>query len=215
MSAGEDVGAAIRRRLDTKYAAREVGLANTRQAIRRCANAIRACHRADHEQADALLGEARELLDVAESALAAHPDVYYAGFLQDGQKEYAEARITRAIVAGQPPPGPGETGVPDVPWLGGLAEAIGALRRHTLDRLRAGDVASAGQVFATMDELHGLLTELDFPDAMTSGLRRLTDVARAIVERTRGDLTLSVVQRDLAAALRRDGAAAPATGGPK
>jgi translin len=204
MSGWEDVGEGIRRRLDDKYGAREVGLSNTRQAIRRCANATRACHRAEYERADALLAEARELLDVAESALAAHPDVYYAGFLQDGQKEYAEARITRAIVAGQPPPGPEETGVPDVPWLGGLAEAIGELRRHALDKLRAGDVASATQVFATMDELHGLLTELDFPDAMTSGLRRATDVARSIVERTRGDLTLSAVQRDLADALRRD-----------
>jgi translin len=204
MSSLEAVGAAIRRRLDAKYAAREVGLANTRQAVRRCANAVRACHRAEFDRADALIAEARALLDVAESSLAAHPDVYYAGFLQDGQKEYAEARITRAIVAGQPPPGPQEAGVPDVPWLGGLADTIGELRRHTLDLLRAGQVAEAAQVFATMDELHGLLVEIDFPDAMTAGLRRVTDVARSIVERTRGDLTLSVVQRDLAEALRAD-----------
>jgi len=204
MSTLDEVGAGIRRRLDAKYAAREVGLLNTRQAIRRCANAIRACHRTEFERADQLIAEARELLDVAESALAAHPDVYYAGFLQDGQKEYAEARITRAIVAGGPLPGPEEAGVADVPWLGGLADAIGELRRHTLDQLRAGEVGQATKVFATMDELHGLLAEIDFPDAMTSGLRRLTDVARSIVERTRGDLTLTAVQRDLAEALRSD-----------
>ena len=204
MSSLEEIGAGIRRRLDTKYAAREIGLVNTRQAIRRCANAIRACHRAEYERADALIAEARELLDVAESALAAHPDVYYAGFLQDAQKEFAEARITRAIVAGGRAPGPQETGVPDVPWLGGLADAVGELRRHTLDRLRGGQVTEAEQVFSTMDELHGLLVGIDFPDAMTSGLRRVTDVARAIVERTRGDLTLTSVQHDLAEALRAD-----------
>jgi translin len=204
MSTAEEVGAGIRRRLDAKYAAREVGLVNARQAIRRCANAIRACHRAELDRADQLIAEARELLDVAESTLAAHPDVYYSGFLQDGQKEYAEARITRAIVAGEELPGPEQAGVPDVPWLGGLADAIGELRRHTLDQLRAGEVGQATRVFATMDELQGLLAEIDFPDAMTSGLRRVTDVARSIVERTRGDLTLSAVQRDLAEALRTD-----------
>jgi translin len=198
----EAVGAAVARRLDAKFAAREVGLANARQAVRRCANAVRACHRSEFERADALVAEARELLDVAESALAPYPDVYYTGFLQDAQKEYAEACLTRAIVAGQPLPGPDQAGVPDVPWLGGLADAIGELRRHTLDLLRAGQVARAAEVFATMDELQGLLAGIDYPDAMTGGLRRLTDVARSIVERTRGDLTLSAVQRDLAEALR-------------
>ena len=200
----EAVGAAVTRRLDAKFAAREVGLANARQATRRCANAVRACHRSELERADALIAEARELLDGAESALAPHPDVYYTGFVQDAQKEYAEAVLTRAIVAGQALPGPDGMGVPDVPWLGGLADAIGELRRHTLDLLRAGQVARATEVFATMDELQGLLAGIDYPDAMTGGLRRLTDVARSIVERTRGDLTLSAVQRDLADALRAD-----------
>ena len=200
----ETLSAAIRRRLEAKHAAREIGLANTRQVIRRCANAIRASHRGELATADHLLDEARELLNVAEAALAAHPDIYYAGFLQDAQKEYAEARATRALIAGEPLPGPEDLGVGDVPYLNGLAETVGELRRHLLDVLRAGDGARAAAVFAAMDEIYALLAEIDYPDAMTAGLRRSTDVARSILERTRGDLTLTVVQRDLADALRSD-----------
>jgi translin len=195
---------AVRRRLEAKFAARETGLANARQAIRRCANAIRASHRGEMDRADRLMDEARELLDIAEASLAAHPDVYYAGFLQDAQKEYAEARVTRSVIDGQPPPGPEDLGVGDIPYLNGLAEAVGELRRHLLDRLRAGDSARASEVFAAMDELHGMLVDIDYPDAMTAGLRRSTDVARSILERTRGDLTLTLVQRDLAHALGTD-----------
>jgi translin len=199
----DDVRQSVGARLDAKHRAREVGLSNARQAIRRCANAIRAVHRGDRKAADALLVEARELLDVAEATLAAHPDVYYAGFLQDAQKEYAEAQATRALVTGEPLPPPEDVGVGDAPYLNGLAEAVGELRRHLLDVLRAGDVARAGELFEAMEEIHAVLVDLDFPDAMTGGLRRSTDVARAIIERTRSDLTLTVIQRDLADALRR------------
>jgi translin len=199
----DDVRQSVGARLDAKHRAREVGLSNARQAIRRCANAIRAVHRGDRKAADALLVEARELLGVAEATLAAHPDVYYAGFLQDAQKEYAEAQATRALVTGEPLPPPEDVGVGDAPYLNGLAEAVGELRRHLLDVLRAGDVARAGELFEAMEEIHAVLVDLDFPDAMTGGLRRSTDVARAIIERTRSDLTLTVIQRDLADALRR------------
>jgi translin len=193
----------VQARLEAKNRAREAAIASTRQAVRRAANAIRSVHRGEVEVADRLLLEARELLDVAESVLAAHPDVYYAGFLQDAQKEYAEARATQALVAGASPPAPEDLGVGDAPYLNGLAEAIGELRRHLLDVLRAGDVARAGRLFEEMEEIHSLLADVDQPDAITGGLRRSTDVARAIIERTRGDLTLTATQRDLTDALRQ------------
>ena len=174
MSVGE-AAAGLRARLDAKHRAREVGLRNARQAVRCSANAIR----------------------------AAHPDVLYAGFLQDAEKEYAEALATRALVAGDPVPPPEDVGVGDVPYLNGLAETVGELRRHLLDVLRAGDVARASALFAAMEEIHALLADLDYPDAITGNLRRSTDVARSIIERTRSDLTLTVIQRDLADALRR------------
>ena len=198
----DDVRHGVQVRLEAKHRAREVGLGNARQAIRRCANAIRAVHRGELELAGRLLLEARELLDVAEATLAAHPDVYYAGFLQDAQKEYAEALATRALVAGDRLPPPEDVGVGDAPYLNGLAETIGELRRHLLDVLRAGDVPRATALFGAMEEIHALLADLDYPDAITGNLRRSTDVARAIIERTRSDLTLTVIQRDLADALR-------------
>jgi translin len=197
--------AGVQARFEAKSRARDAALARGRQAVRRAANAIRAAHRGDLEAADRLLVEARELLDIAESLLAAHPDVYYAGFLQDAQKEYAEARATRALVGGQPLPAPEEVEVGDAPYLNGLAETIGELRRHLLDVLRAGDVARANRLFGAMEEIHSLLADVDYPDAITGGLRRSTDVARAVIERTRSDLTLTTIQRDLADALRRDG----------
>lgn len=193
----------VQARLDAKSRAREAAIANTRQVVRRAANAIRSVHRGELEAADRLLVEARELLDVAESVLAAYPDVYYAGFLHDAQKEYAEARATRALVAGEELPVPEDVGVGDAPYLNGLAETIGELRRHLLDVLRAGDVGRAIELFEAMEEIHSLLADVDQPDAITGGLRRSTDVARSVIERTRSDLTLTVVQRDLADALRR------------
>jgi translin len=205
MNQVDQARAGVQARFEAKSRARDAALASARQAVRRSANAIRAAHRGDLEAADRLLVEARELLDIAESLLAAHPDVYYAGFLQDAQKEYAEARATRALVGGQPLPGPEEVEVGDAPYLNGLAETIGELRRHVLDVLRAGDVPRANRLFGAMEEIHSLLADVDYPDAITGGLRRSTDVARAVIERTRSDLTLTTIQRDLADALRRDG----------
>jgi translin len=200
----DEVRQAVAARLDAKHRARETGLANARLATRRCANAIRAVHRGERETADRLLVEARELLDVAEATLAAHPDVYYAGFVQDAQKEYAEGLATRALVAGEPLPSPEDVGVGDAPYLNGLAEAVGELRRHLLDVLRAGDVARAGELFGAMEEIHAVLVDVDYPDAMTGGLRRSTDVARAIIERTRSDLTLTVIQLRATQALSKE-----------
>jgi translin len=204
MNQVDQARAGVQARFEAKSRARDAALARARQAVRRSANAIRAAHRGDLEAADRLLVEARELLDIAESLLAAHPDVYYAGFLQDAQKEYAEARATRALVGGQPLPAPEEVEVGDAPYLNGLAETIGELRRHVLDVLRAGDVPRANRLFGAMEEIHSLLADVDYPDAITGGLRRSTDVARAVIERTRSDLTLTTIQRDLADALRRD-----------
>ena len=202
MSLGE-AAAGLRARLDAKHRAREVGIRNARQAVRCSANAIRAAHRSELERAGELLAEARELLEVASSVLAAHPDVLYAGFLQDAQKEYAEARLTEALVTDAELPGPDELEVGMAPYLNGMAESIGEGRRAILDLLRQGRVDEAERILGAMDEMHHVLASIDFPDAITGNLRRSTDAARAIMERTRGDLSVTVVQRDLREALER------------
>jgi translin len=187
----------IRKRLDAKTEAREKGLPSSRKAIRFCANAIRAVHRGEMDVAEQLMAQAKLALDEARAAMGPFPDIYYAGFLQDAEKEYAEARATHALISGVPVPGPQDLDVGDAPYLNGLAEAIGELRRHLLDVMRHGELERGETLLAAMDDIYYVLVSMDYPDAMTGGLRRSTDVARSIIERTRGDLSLTLVQRQL------------------
>jgi translin len=180
-----------------KHQARERALPLCREALRHSANAVRAVHREDFPQAESLIARARDLLNEAKEGLRDHRDIYYAGFVHDAQKEYAEACVTLAVVAGRPLPTPEALAVELSAYLNGLGEAVGELRRHLLDRLRAGDVEHCEGILVAMDDVYGVLVTMDYPDAMTGGLRRTTDAVRGILERTRGDLTVSVRQREL------------------
>ena len=187
----------VRAELDSKYSARELALKHSRPIIRGSANAIRSIHRGDVEAARALLGEVRELIAEAEESLVGHEDIYHAGFFYDAVKEYAEAELTMALLSGEALPTPSDLGIHAVPYLKGLGEAVGEQRRRLLDLLRKGDLDAAEAVFGDMEVIHDLLTSLDYPDGMTSGLRRTTDVARSLIERSRADLTSTVVQERL------------------
>lgn len=144
-----------------------------------------------------LRAQAKAALDRAREAMGPFPDIYYAGYLQDAEKEYAEAWATAALIEGTPIPGPEDLTVGDAPYLNGLAEAIGELRRHLLDLMRHGQLARGEELLGAMDEIYYILTSMDYPDALTGGLRRSTDVARSIMERTRGDMTIALVQGKL------------------
>jgi translin len=165
-----------------------------REAIRFSANAIRAVHRHDSRGArpriKAGAGGGRE-------AVSGHPDIFHAGFVHDAQKEFAEASITLALIAGDDLPTPAALDVELPAYLNGMGEAVGELRRHLLDTLRGGDVDQCEEWLRAMDEMYSVLVTVDYPDAMTGGLRRTTDSVRGILEKTRGDLTLSVQQRRL------------------
>ncbi|MGH2787318.1 MAG: haloacid dehalogenase [Actinomycetota bacterium] len=191
----------IRAELDARTAARERGLAASRSAIRACGNAIRALHRHETERATKLLDQAQSHVDGARSALTDYGDLLHAGFVHDAEKELAEARITFALVTGQGVPGPDDLGIPSTAYLKGMAESIGELRRHILDLMRHGELDRCEELLDAMDEMYYVLVSMDYPDGITFGLRRLTDVARSIIERTRGDFTTSVVQGSLRAAL--------------
>ena len=198
-----DVGSQLRDELDSKTSARELGLAASRRGIRACGNAIRALHRYEGENASALLKEARAELDAARDSLSGHTDMLYAGFVHDAEKEYAEACITQGLVTSGELPAPEEVGVTSQAYLKGMAEAIGELRRHILDLMRRGELKRCEELLASMDDIYYLLVSMDYPDGITFGLRRLTDVARSIIERTRGDYTTSTIQSGLRDALER------------
>jgi translin len=197
----DDLARDLQSRFDAKVAAREQALPAARRSIRASANAIRAVHRAELELADELIAASRAALDDGLAAVASHPDVRFAGYLQDAEKEYAEARVTRALVAEDPLPGPEEIGVGDAPYLNGVAEAIGEGRRHILDLLRAGDVERAKATLDVLEDLYGVLVTMDYPDASTLNLRRSTDVARSLIEKTRGDLAIAAMQHGIERAL--------------
>ncbi|HEX8598405.1 MAG TPA: haloacid dehalogenase [Chloroflexia bacterium] len=200
------VGEQVIRALETKYQARERALAGSRATIRNCAHSIRASHRGELDNARNLIGEAGGLVaSTREDLMREHPDIYWTGYVQDAQKEYAEANIVYAVIAGEDIPTPEQLGVEPAAYLNGLGEAAGEMRRFVLDRIRHGEAERCEQVLNTMEDIYSLLVTVDFPDAITNGLRRTTDMVRGVLERTRGDVTFALQQRQLTEALARAG----------
>lgn len=198
------LGEEFQRRFEEKTAAREKALVAARRSIRFSANAIRAVHRGELDQAHELMEQSRQAIEAGREAVARdHPDVYFAGFLQDAQKEYSEARLTEAVVTGTDLPKPEDLGVELAPYLNGMGESIGEGRRAILDLLRKGEIEESERILTAMEDMYYLLVSIDYPDAITGHLRRTTDIARSIMEKTRGDLSLSLVQRGLRDALER------------
>ncbi|HYH50111.1 MAG TPA: haloacid dehalogenase [Acidimicrobiia bacterium] len=184
--------------LESKHKARETTLAACRRTIQACAASIRAVHREQFDVAEDLSAQAASHLSEAMAAVEQHADIRHAGFVHDAAKEYAEARMTLAFVRGDPLPRPDELpGVEVQAYLNGMAEAASELRRYILDLLRRGRPERGEELLGYMDEVYSLLVTIDFPDAMTGGLRRTTDALRGVLERTRGDLTMTLLQSRL------------------
>jgi len=190
-------GREAQRHLGFKHAARELALPKSRAAIRFCANCIRATHRQEYKVAAELLERASVLLSEMAEDLRDHQDIFYAGFVQDAQKEYAEAASFMALTQNRPLPLASDLSIDWAPYLNGLGEAVGELRRYVLDQLRRGNLDNCEAFLRYMDDIYSLLITIDFPDAITGGLRRTTDAARGILEKTRGDLTIAVGQAQL------------------
>ena len=196
----ESITEQIRWDFDARTAARDKALATARQLTRACSLAIRAAHRLETDTSTLLsagamagqLSEARSLADALRAELHGYPDLFHAGYTQDALKEFVEANATCALIQNQSLPTPEELGVGGATYLNGLAEVVGELRRRTLDILRHGYSQEAERLLGLMDDIYGVLVSMDYPDAITMGLRRQTDVARSIIEKTRGDITFSL-----------------------
>ncbi len=184
----------IRATLSGRDAAREKVLPLCRDCIRHCGNAIRAVHRQELDEARSLLESARGRLEEAAVAVSAEADLARAGYVRDAQKEFTEGNVVLALVTGQRLPNPEELRVDPVSYLHGLGDAVGELRRYLLDSMRKGDLSRGEEFLAAMDDIYNVLVTIDFPDALTGGLRRATDMVRGLLERTRSDLTLAIRQ---------------------
>jgi translin len=197
------IGERIRAVLISKNAARDKAVNQSRDLIRLCSLAIRASHRDQWDDAERLLGDARRIADEMISAVRPFPDLFHSGYTQDALKEFAEAHITLALARERGFPSPEDIGVEYAAYLNGLAEAAGELRRRTLDQIRGGHTESSERLLAHMDSIYDLLVTMDFPDAITGGLRRNTDLVRGVLERTRADVTISFRDTQLRAAIER------------
>ena len=199
----ENIADRIRQKFDVRTAMRDQALSQARQLTRACSLAIRAVHRDDKGTMETQLTTARTLADKIRGELASHADLYYAGYTQDALKEFVEANVTCALIQNRPLQTPEELGVEDATYLNGLAEVVGELRRRTLDILRHGYSQEAERLLNYMDEIYSVLVTMDYPDAITNGLRRQTDLARGIIEKTRGDVTFSLRGEHLTQAIRQ------------
>jgi translin len=203
------IAESLRADMDRRNSAREAVLRLSREVVRAAANTIRAVHR--HEFADAAqaLAHTRRLGRDMVSHADPYPEIMGAGYVHDSLKEVVEAAYVLALAEESALPSREELDVPTAAYLNGIAEAASELRRHVLDLMRAGDMANAERLLRAMDDIYDLLVTFDYPDALTHGLRRTTDALRAVLERTRGDLTNALVQESLRAALL---AASPRSG---
>jgi translin len=188
----ESIAEHIRQEFDARTSSRDQALAQARQLTRACSLAIRALHRDETDVMQQQLTEARRLAELLNGGLEQHPDLYYAGYTQDALKEFVEANVTCALILNQPLQAPDDLGVTASTYLNGLAEVVGELRRRTLDILRHGYSQEAERLLTIMDDIYSVLVTMDYPDAITNGLRRQTDLARGIIEKTRGDVTFSL-----------------------
>jgi len=193
----------IRADFERRTRIRDEALAQARQLTRFSAMAIRAIHREEDEEAQSQLAEAKELVLKMRADLEKDPDLYFSGYCQDAIKEYVEANITVALIKGRDLPSPQELGAEYPAYLGGLTETLGELRRRCMDLLRPGYSHEVERLLNWMDEIFAQLVTMDFPDAITDGLRRKTDLARGIIERTRADITVSFRQSELEEALKK------------
>lgn len=193
----ETIAERIRQSFEARNAARDRALAQARTLIRHSAHAIRAIHRDEHDLARDELQAARELVKELKDNLAGYPDLYHAGYTQDALKEFAEASLVYTFLSNEKLPDPQELGVEEATYLQGLAEAAGELRRRCLDILRHGHSSEAERLLSQMDDIYAVLITMDYPEAITGGLRRLTDIVRGVTERTRGDMTISLRQAKL------------------
>ena len=203
MNEFNEIVESTRKIFDERTKVRDAALVQARQLTRLSALTIRAIHRDDIDEAHGLLNDAHLLVLTMQRDLAAYPDLYYAGYTQDAIKEFAEASLTCALIENRHLPRPEELGIEHATYVNGMAETIGELRRKCLDILRQGYSVEAERLLNTMDEIYNFLVTLDYPDAITNGLRRQTDLVRGIIERTRADLTLSLREQHLQEALQR------------
>ena len=196
-----EIGTAVINELAERNSDREQALSVSREVIRLSANAIRAVHRGEFDDAKELIKKGDARLRDADHIRGSSPSIFNAGFMNDARKEFTEANVTLAVISGADIPSISDLKVDAAAYINGMAEVIGELRRFILDALRRDAIEGCQEFMDIMDEMYGVLVTIDFPEGVTSGLRHNTDAMRGVLERTRGDLTMALRQHSLEARL--------------
>ncbi|AKB69819.1 translin family protein [Methanosarcina mazei] len=202
----EEISSHIRENLEVKDRIREDGLKISREIVRECRTASFALHGKDFEKAGKSIEAAGNSLKKLVARFEGHADIYHAGFVEHAQQEYSEVAVLYRLLKDegktQDFPSPDELGVEYAAYLNGLGDVVGELRRHILDLIRAEAFEKAEVFLGIMENIHATLMEFDYPDAITGGLRRKTDVSRSLIEKTRGDVVNSIQQKKLEVAMK-------------
>ena len=176
---------------------REQSLTTSREIVRECSKSIRNIHRNDEVSAKEHIENARKKLENLKSITSDVSEISYAGYVLDAEREFVEAVMFYTFeVSGYIEPF-NNFNVHPSSYIQGIGDTIGEWRRKALDHLRNLDIKKAETYLAIMEEGMGTLNELDYPDALTGGLRRYADNARSIIERTRSDITNAFINESL------------------
>lgn len=200
----EEISSRIRENFEAKDSIREEGLKISREVVRECRTASFALHGQDFEKANKSIKTAGQALEKLEVLFEGHADIYHAGFVEHAQQEYSEVSVLRSLLKeeGEKLPSPEELRVEYAAYLNGLGDVVGELRRHVLDLIRKESFEKAEVFLGIMENIHAVLMDFDYPDAITGGLRRKTDVSRSLIEKTRGDVVNAIGQKKLETAMR-------------
>ncbi|MBW6518259.1 MAG: translin family protein [ANME-2 cluster archaeon] len=186
------ISARLFEHFEVKDIAREHALKLSRTVVRLSSSAIKSIHRKQFDQAKDIIVEAGTINTEIKSILADHPELYFAGFVEQAQQEFAEATILYCIINENRIPDTSEIDVEDPAYLMGLGDVVGELRRVILDLIRLDKPTEGEKYLDIMDDIYTTILFFDFPDALLRGLRHKGDVARSLVERTRGELTNAI-----------------------
>ena len=191
----DDVIEEIESRLDEKDEVRELTIKSSRTIARLSGSAIQGMHRG--QNVGGALQETREEILKLRSLLKDHPDLYHTGIVENAMQEACEAFLVHSILEGEQLPGPRDIGVTDTAYLLGLGDVVGELRRFSLEHLRRGDIKLASSFLEKMERILDALMRFDYPTALVA-LKRKQDIARSLIEKTRGEVAVAARSQELA-----------------
>ncbi len=197
----KEIGDDIYAKLSVQNKARDLLIDEMHKVLKVTREAISAVHQGELKKAKKSITNAQSMMKAAQTHLEKLSQLPVIGLVHDAEGEVAEAALFLAFNIKQNLPGPEEIGVSEVGYLQGLGDLVGELRRYAIDSLIDDNLKEAKRAFEEMEQIYATLLTFDFPRGLTPGVRRKTDIARGLIERTRADLSTAIENRRLLAGI--------------